>query len=76
MNNNATPQSPNDVEMTLTLNLNDVNVVITGLRELPHRISDEVLRKVVTQAQNQAQSAQQNAQGGYQSPPPAFYSKQ
>lgn len=76
MNNNATPQNPNDVEMTLTLNLNDVNVVITGLRELPHRISDEVLRKVVTQAQNQAQSAQQNAQGGYQSPPPAFYSKQ
>lgn len=76
MNNNATPQNPNDVEMTITLNLNDVNVVITGLRELPHRISDEVLRKVVTQAQNQAQNAQQNAQGGYQSPPPAFYSKQ
>lgn len=76
MENAPTPQNPNDVEMTLTLNLNDVNVVITGLRELPHRISDEVLRKVVTQAQSQAQAAQQNAQGGYQSPPPAFYSKQ
>lgn len=76
MENAPTPQNPNDVEMTLTLNLNDVNVVITGLRELPHRISDEVLRKVVTQAQSQAQAAQQNAQGGYQNPPPAFYNKQ
>jgi hypothetical protein len=76
MENNASQQTPNDVELSLKLNLNDVNVVITGLRELPHRISDEVLRKVVTQAQSQAQAAQQNGQGGYQSPPPAFYSKQ
>ena len=66
----------NDIKINLELNLNDTNIVISALRELPHRVSDDVLRKVVSQAQNQAQNAQQNAQGGYQNPPPAFYSKQ
>jgi len=71
MENNQT-----ELKINLELTLNDTNIVISALRELPHRISDEVLRKVVTQAQSQAQNAQQNAQGGYQNPPPAFYSKQ
>jgi hypothetical protein len=67
----------NQVEMkiNLELNLNDTNIVISALRELPHRISDDVLRKVVMQAQSQTQQQQQQPDG-FQSPPPAFYSKQ
>lgn len=73
---NATPTNSNEIEVTLKLNVNDVNIMITGLRELPHRISDEVLRKIVNQAQSQVPAPNGQQNGGYQQPPPNFYSKQ
>jgi len=67
----------NELKILLELNVNDTNIIIGALRELPHRISDDILRKVVQQAQAQAGNAQQQQQpDGFQSPPPAFYSKQ
>jgi hypothetical protein len=39
--------------ITLELNVNEVNLVLGALRELPHRIVNDVLNKVVAQAQSQ-----------------------
>lgn len=66
----------NEIKINLELNVNDTNIIIGALRELPHRISDEVLRKVVTQAQAQAGNGQQQQSNGYQTPPAGFYGKQ
>lgn len=73
MDNNATPTNPNDIEVGLRLNVNDVNIIIGGLRELPHRISDEVIRKVISQAQGQVPNP--NAQQNAGEVPANFYNK-
>ena len=39
--------------MTLELNVNEVNLVLGALRELPHRVSDTLIDKIVAQAQKQ-----------------------
>jgi hypothetical protein len=39
--------------ITLELSVSEVNLVLGALRELPHRVVDNVLQKVVTQAQGQ-----------------------
>jgi hypothetical protein len=39
--------------ITLELNVNEVNLVLGALRELPHRIVNDTLNKVVAQAQSQ-----------------------
>lgn len=67
-------QNMNEVVIKLELNVNEVNLVLGALRELPHRVSDEMIRKVVQQAQAQVNGGQQA--DGYQSPPSAFYDKQ
>lgn len=43
-------QEPN---VNLDLTVNEVNVVIGALQELPHRMVDTLLRKIVDQAQSQ-----------------------
>lgn len=43
--------------VTLELNVNEVNLVLGALRELPHRVVDGVLQKVVMQAQGQIKQA-------------------
>jgi hypothetical protein len=40
-------------EVKLTLNVQEVNTVIAALAELPHRVSDGLIRKVFTQANEQ-----------------------
>jgi hypothetical protein len=45
--------------ITLELDINEVNLVLGALRELPHRIVNDVLNKVIAQAQTQV--PQQNA---------------
>jgi hypothetical protein len=40
-------------EVKLTLNVQEVNTVIAALAELPHRVSDALIRKVFTQANEQ-----------------------
>jgi hypothetical protein len=42
-------QLENMVKLEFTIN--DLNIVIAALRELPHRVSDEVIRKIIAQAQ-------------------------
>lgn len=39
--------------ITLELNINEVNLVLGALRELPHRVVNDVLNKVIAQAQRQ-----------------------
>jgi len=41
--------------VTLTLNVNELNVIVGGLQELPHRIVDPLLRNIIAQAQAQLQ---------------------
>lgn len=45
-----TPATPN---VSFELNVNEVNVVLASLQELPHRVADPILRKLVEQAQSQ-----------------------
>ncbi len=42
--------------VTIELTVNEVNVVLGALAELPHRVSDPVIRKVFAQAQQQLQA--------------------
>lgn len=53
--NNVTTEtvSVNFDRITLELNVNEVNLVLGALRELPHRIVNDTLNKVVAQAQSQ-----------------------
>ena len=37
----------------LEVNVNDYNLIVAALRELPHRVSDELIKNVVSQAQKQ-----------------------
>ena len=45
----------NDDQPTISIELNvqEVNTIILALGELPHRVADPILRKVVEQAQKQ-----------------------
>lgn len=41
--------------LTIELNVNEINVVMAALQELPHRVADPLLRKLMQQAQGQLQ---------------------
>lgn len=41
--------------VTLTLNVNELNIVFAGLQELPHKVSDATIRNIMQQAQSQLQ---------------------
>lgn len=40
-------------DVTLNVNVNELNVIMGGLQELPHRVVDGLLRKLMEQAQAQ-----------------------
>jgi hypothetical protein len=40
-------------EVTLNVNINELNIIMGGLQELPHRVVDALLRKLMEQAQSQ-----------------------
>lgn len=40
-------------EVTLNVNVNELNIIMGGLQELPHRVVDPLLRKLMEQAQAQ-----------------------
>lgn len=48
------PQQEPSVKVELTVN--EINVVFAALQELPHRIVDPILKKMMQQAQSQLQS--------------------
>lgn len=39
--------------ITLEVNVNELNIIMGGLQELPHRVVDALLRKLMEQAQTQ-----------------------
>lgn len=41
--------------VTLTVDVNELNIVMGALQELPHRIVDPLLKKLFQQAQEQLQ---------------------
>ena len=47
---NQQPQTPT---VTLTVDVNELNIIMGGLQELPHRVVDPVLKKLFQQAQAQ-----------------------
>lgn len=49
---NQQPQVPT---VTLTVDVNELNVVMGALQELPHRVVDPLLKKIFQQAQEQLQ---------------------
>lgn len=44
-------QTPSTV--TITIDVNELNIIMGGLQELPHRIVDPLLKKLFQQAQAQ-----------------------
>lgn len=44
--------------IAINLTVQEVNIVLGALAELPHRVSDGLIRKVFTQAKGQAPQAQ------------------
>jgi len=41
--------------VTLTVDINELNLMMGGLQELPHRVVDPILKKLFQQAQAQLQ---------------------
>jgi hypothetical protein len=39
----------------IKLNVNEINIVLAALQELPHKVSDGLLRNIVAQANEQLQ---------------------
>jgi len=50
--NQQAPQAPT---VSITLDVNELNVVMGALQELPHRVVDPLLKKIFQQAQEQLQ---------------------
>lgn len=49
-----------DKEITLKFNLDEVNVILTGLSELPSKISYGLITKIKNDAQNQIEDEDTN----------------
>lgn len=39
--------------LALEVSINEINVILAALAELPHRVSDPIMRKLMEQAQSQ-----------------------
>jgi hypothetical protein len=50
---NQQPQAQSVPELTLNVNVNELNIIIAGLQELPHRVVDPIIKKIFQQAQAQ-----------------------
>ncbi len=50
--NQQAPQAPT---VALTVDVNELNIIMGGLQELPHRVVDPLLKKLFQQAQAQLQ---------------------
>jgi hypothetical protein len=53
LDENQQPQAQQVPDVTLTVNVNELNVIMGGLQELPHRVVDPILKKLFQQAQAQ-----------------------
>ena len=41
--------------LTFTVTVNEINVILASLQELPHKVADPILRKLFSQGQAQLQ---------------------
>ena len=46
-------QQPQEQSVSMSLTVNELNIVLQSLQELPHRVADPLLKKMVEQAQAQ-----------------------
>ena len=46
-------QQPQEQSVSLSMTVNELNVVLQSLQELPHRVADPLLKKLIAQAQQQ-----------------------
>jgi hypothetical protein len=53
LDENQQAQAQQAPDVTLTVNVNELNVIMGGLQELPHRVVDPILKKLFQQAQAQ-----------------------
>lgn len=49
---------PTEQKIKIELVVNDLNIVLGALQELPHRVADPVLKRIMVQAQAQVQPPQ------------------
>ena len=54
--NTPAVEAPAAPTVTLTMDINELNVVVAALQELPHRVVDPILKKLIQQAQEQLQT--------------------
>lgn len=47
-------------EITLKVNMNDANIIVAALRELPHRIVAELISNIMDQVKEQVPTAYQS----------------
>ncbi len=45
--------TPQVTTVKFDLDINEVNVILAALQELPHRVADPILRKIMQHAQEQ-----------------------
>lgn len=55
--NPQTPQT-DDRKVNLTFTVTDINTILASLQELPHRVSDPIIRSLIEQVQPQIQQGQ------------------
>lgn len=53
--NQQPAQAPQVATVNIALDVNELNVILASLQELPHRVADPLLRKLMQQAQEQLQ---------------------
>jgi hypothetical protein len=50
---NELESKPSEPEVSLRVTVQELNIVMASLQELPHRVADPILRKLMQQAQEQ-----------------------
>jgi hypothetical protein len=48
-----------NIKVKLELNVNEINVVLGALREMPHRVVNDLINNIVAQAQSQLQPSEE-----------------
>lgn len=48
----------NEVKVTLTFTVNEVNAILSGLGKLPHEMVDSFIKRIVAEAQAQIPQAE------------------
>lgn len=53
IDNTVAAQDPKEPTAQIELTINQINVVLAALQELPHRVADPILKTIVAQVQPQ-----------------------